>query len=89
MSLHLVLEKWKSSNHDPFWWPKENHMKANLDKCHLLVTTNALISVNITNNFQITNGTKEKLPAIKFDSKLSFETMSPVSVRKQVKNYRL
>ena len=59
-------------------------MKANLDKCHLLVTTNALISVNITNNFQITNGTKEK---IKFDSKLSFETMSPVSVRKQVKNY--
>ena len=47
-------------------------MKANPDKCHPLVTTNALTSVNI-NGFQITNSTEELLLGIKLDSKLSFE----------------
>ena len=47
-------------------------MKANPDKCNLLVTTNALTSVNI-NGFQIRNSTEEKLLGIKFDSELSFE----------------
>ena len=47
-------------------------MKANPDKCHLLVTTNTLTSVNI-NGFQIKNSTEERLLGIKFDSKLSFE----------------
>ena len=47
-------------------------MKANPDKCHLLVTTNALTSVNI-NDFQITNSIEEKLLGINFDRELSFE----------------
>ena len=47
-------------------------MKANREKCNLLVTTNALTSVNL-NGFQITNSTDEKLLGIKFDSKQSFE----------------
>ena len=47
-------------------------MKTNPDKCHLLVTTNALTSVNV-NDFQITNITEEKLLGIKVDSNLSFE----------------
>ena len=47
-------------------------MKANPDKCHLLVATNELTSVNI-NDFQITSSTEEKLLGIKFDSKLFFE----------------
>ena len=72
ISLNLVLEKLKSSTHDLSRWFKENHMKANPDKCHRLVTTNSLTSVNI-NDFQITNSTEEKLLGIKFDSKLSFE----------------
>ena len=42
ISLNLVLEKLESSTHDLFRWFKENHMKANPDKSHLLVTTNAL-----------------------------------------------
>ena len=49
-----------------------SQIKANPDKCHLLVATNALTSVNI-NGFQIKNSTDEKLLGIKFDSKLSFE----------------
>ena len=72
ISLNLVLEKLESSTHDLFRWFKENHIKANPDKFHLLVTTNALISVNIT-GFQITDNTEEKLLGIKFDTKLSFE----------------
>ena len=47
-------------------------MKANPDKCHLLVATNALTSVNI-NDFQITNSIEEKLLGINFDRELSFE----------------
>ena len=47
-------------------------MKANPDKCHFLVTTTALTSINI-NGFQMTNSTEEKLLGIKFDSKLSFK----------------
>ena len=46
-------------------------MKANPDKRHFLVTTNA--STSVINGFQITNRTQEKLLIIKFDSKLSFE----------------
>ena len=42
-------------------------MKANPDKCHLLMATNALTSV-IINGFQIIHSIKEKLPGIKFDS---------------------
>ena len=72
ISLNLVLEKLESSTHDLLQWFKETHMKANPDKCHLLVTANALPSVNI-NGFEITNNTEEKLLGIKFDSKLSFE----------------
>ena len=45
-------------------------MKTNTDKCHLLVTTNALTFVNI-NRFQIISNTEEKILGINFDSKLS------------------
>ena len=58
ISLNLVLQKLESSTHDLFRWFKENRMKSNLDKCHLLVTTNVLTSVNV-NGFQITNNTEE------------------------------
>ena len=68
----MALEKLENSTHDLFRWFKKNHMKANPDKCHLLVTTNTLTSVNI-NGFQIKNSTEERLLGIKFDSKLSFE----------------
>ena len=67
--MHNTPVKLESSIHDLFRWFKENHMKANSDQCHLLVTTNALTSVNI-NGLQITNNTEEKLLGIKINSKL-------------------
>ena len=57
ISLNLVLEKLERSTQDFFRWFKENHMKANSGKCHLLQTTNSLTSLN-TNGFQITNSNK-------------------------------
>ena len=47
VNLNTVLEKLKNSTRAIFRWFKENQMKANPDKCHLLVTTSALTSVNI------------------------------------------
>ena len=64
ISLNLVLEKLERTTHDLFRWFKENHIKANLDKCNLLLITNALTSVNI-NGFQKTNNSEEKLLDIK------------------------
>ena len=72
-SLDLVLHKLENSTHDLFKWFKENHMKANPDKCHLLLTTNVPASVNI-NSYNIKNSSEEKLLGIKIDNKLSFES---------------
>ena len=47
-------------------------MKANADKCHLLVSFNESCTVKIE-DFSIKNSTEEKLFGVKFDSNLSFE----------------
>ena len=47
-------------------------MKANADKCHLLVTGNYEVSANI-NEFEIESSKKEKLLGISIDARLSFD----------------
>ena len=47
-------------------------MKLNGDKCHLLVTTEKSVCINIDGS-NVTNKKKQKLLGIKFDSSLSFE----------------
>ena len=47
-------------------------MKPNGDKCHLLVTTEKSVSINIDGS-NVTSKKKQKLLGIKFDSSLSFE----------------
>ena len=47
-------------------------MKANADKCHLLVSSNESCTTKIE-DFSIKNSTEEKLLGVKFDSNLSFE----------------
>ena len=53
-------------------WFKENKLKLNLDKCHLIVSAaeNAKIKLN---DFTITNSKKEKLLGIIFDGRLKFQ----------------
>ena len=53
-------------------WFRENHMKANADKCHLLVNFEESCTAKIE-DFSIKNSTEEKLLGVKFDSNLSFE----------------
>ena len=49
-----------------FTWFKENHMKPNDDQCHLLVTTEKSVSINIDGS-NVTNKKEQKLPGIKFE----------------------
>ena len=48
-------------------------MKANVDKCHLLVSSDESCTAKIE-HFSIKNSTKQKLLGVKFDSNLSFES---------------
>ena len=52
-----------------FKWVKDNLMKINADKCHLLVSKNN--AVKKKRNFDKTNIKSEKLLGLKFDHKLS------------------
>ena len=60
-------------------------MKANADKCHLLVTGNFDVSANI-NEFEIESSQKEKLLGISIDTTLSFEHLLHLFVKKPVKS---
>ena len=52
-------------------WPANNQMKANQDKCHLIISKNENISMYI-GPFEIKNTSCEKLLRIKVDSRLNF-----------------
>ena len=71
-SLDKVINKLETCTNILFKWFHENHMKANADKCHLLVTTKRVVSANIA-EFVINNSKEEKPLGIKIDTKLSFE----------------
>ena len=70
--LYTVLNKLKNCTDSLFTWFKENHMKPNGDKCHLLVTTEEPVSINIDGS-NVKNKKEQKLLGIKFDSSLSFK----------------
>ena len=71
-SLDKVIEKLEWSSNKLFQRFRENHVKANTDKYHLLVTCNTNITLRVE-GFSIKNSTEEKLTGIKFDSKLSLK----------------
>ena len=50
-----------------------NGMKANAEKCHLLLNTKGKLTANIS-NFKITNSKKEKLLGVTIDKDLTFES---------------
>ena len=71
-NLDAVINKLEESTNNLFQLFRNNHMKANADKCHLLVTGNCEVSSNI-NEFEIESSKKEKLLVISIDTRLSFE----------------
>ena len=70
--LYTVLNKLKICTDSLFTWFKENHMKPNGDKCHLLVTIEKSVSINIDGS-NVENKKEQKLLGMKFDSSLSFK----------------
>ena len=71
-NLDNVICNLKKSTNSVLIWFRENHMKANADKCHLLVSSDESCTAKIE-DFSIKNSTEEKLLGVKFDSNLSFE----------------
>ena len=75
-SLDRVINKLEACTNNLFKWFHQNHMKANADKCHLLVTTNSTVSAN-NEEFVINNSNEEKILGVKIDEKLSLENHVP------------
>ena len=67
-SLDKVIKKLEACTNNLFKWLHENHMKANADKYHLLVTAKSATSANIE-EFVISNSNEEKRLGIKVKSK--------------------
>ena len=58
---------------DLFAWFNNSGMKADIDKCHLLLGTKEKLKVNIS-NYVIINSDKEKLLGVTIDNHLKFES---------------
>ena len=71
-NLEEVIQKLELTTNNLFEWFKNNHMKANADKCHLLVTRDTDVTAKI-GEFDVKNSREEILLGVKIDSKLSFE----------------
>ena len=67
---------------------RENNMKADTDKCHLLVNSDESCTYNIE-DFSIKNSTEEKLLGVNFILIFLFKIISSLFVKKQVRNYTL
>ena len=72
-NLDNVISNLEKSTNSLLNWFRENHMKANADKCHLLVSSDESCTAKIE-DFNIKNSIEEKLFGVKFDSNLSFES---------------
>ena len=62
-----VIKSLEEASEILFKWFNDNLMKINAGKCHLLVSTNNTVKIDIFNN------KSEKLSGVKFDHKLSFD----------------
>ena len=58
-----------------FKWFCDTMMKANKDKCHLIISSNDHVSMKL-DNIEIENSNCERLLGVKIDSKLKFERTS-------------
>ena len=69
-----------------FEWFTNNHMKANHDKCHQLVSTFTPISIKVK-DYMIKNSDYEKLLGITVDANLNFNCHSENKPKKASKKF--
>ena len=67
-----VVSELKAITQKVFIWFAQNEMKANLNKCHLLLSITDAFSFEISETV-ICNSNSEKLLGVTFDNKLKFE----------------
>ena len=82
-----VIFSLQESSKKLFKWFADNQMKANEDKCHLIVSTNELTEMQI-GDFTIKNSASEKSLGVNIDSKLNFEYHVKHLCNKTNKNLR-
>ena len=71
-NIESVIKSLEQSANLLFNWFKSNQMKSNEDKCHVLLSTDETVQVNIA-TARINHNKCEKLLGIKIDCKLSFD----------------
>ena len=76
-----VVSKLKTTAEKLFIWYAQNEMKANLDKCYVLLSTAEAFNLQISET-AIQNSHSRKLLGVTFDYKLKFEKHIKPFVRK-------
>ena len=67
-----LITSFEQSSNRLFEWFKSNLLRSNAGKCHLLVSTNDRVSMNV-DRFKIDKSDTEKLLGVNFDKKLTFD----------------
>ena len=81
-----VITSLENATEKLFEWFANNHMKANYDKCHLLMSTLTPISIKIK-DYIIRNSDNEKLLGVKVDANLNFNCHLENILKKLVKMF--
>ena len=71
--VNATLEKLEEVGKVLFEWFSNNFLKANADKCHLILSTDELFSINIDNEVS-KNSSNKKLLGINLNNRLGFDT---------------
>ena len=72
-NIDVTLEKLEEVGKVLFEWFSNNFLKANADKCHLILNTDEPFSFNVDNEV-IKSRNNEKLLGINFNNRLGFDT---------------
>ena len=72
-NIDVTLEKLEEVGKVLFEWFSNNFLKANADKCHLILSTDETFSFNVDNEV-IKSRNNEKLLGINFNNRLGFDT---------------
>ena len=81
VELDKVVESLEKNIDQLFHWFLDNFLKANPDKCHLLINTDQNVALK-TNNETITNSSNKKLLGILFNNKFDFDEHVTLLYRK-------
>ena len=71
-NIEVVVASLEEISEGTFQWFRDNQFQGNASKCHVLLSTDKQVHVNI-GTAQVENTQNEKLLGITIDSKLSFD----------------